>query len=178
MSIIDDKYSAYKSRQSKRKWAIGIFIFFFILAFSSGFYVFLYERWFYNLWIMLIAVGILLWFMFISTRKWSTETYETAIFVNFYEAGKHLQFCRNDNEMAQECSEKAYKKTKKAILELKRLLSKISSESHSRLLKNEFEKPLKGKITPEAVMEMTLLADKHNFLKTTGSLVSFKTGKT
>jgi acetylornithine/succinyldiaminopimelate/putrescine aminotransferase/predicted amino acid dehydrogenase/acyl-coenzyme A synthetase/AMP-(fatty) acid ligase len=42
----------------------------------------------------------------------------------------------------------------------------------------KFEKPLKGKINPEAVMEMTLLAEKHNFLQTTGSLESFKTGKT
>jgi len=40
----------------------------------------------------------------------------------------------------------------------------------------KFEKPLKGKITPEAVSEIMLLAEKHKFLMKTGSLESFKTG--
>lgn len=59
MSVLEDKYSAFKTRQSKRRWAYGALFIIFVLLAIFGLYVWIYARWFYNDWIIISAPAFL-----------------------------------------------------------------------------------------------------------------------
>jgi len=143
MSVIETKYSDFKERQSKRKKAVYFLFFFLIVSIIFGIYLFFESVLFYYVWMSIAMFGVLLWFFFVTTRSWFPEMVETKIFVNFYEASNRLKLCSKKDERLQLNLETAHEKAKNATLILKRFASKLSIESHSRLIKTEIAEPLK-----------------------------------
>jgi len=143
MSAIETKYSDFKERQSKRKKAGYLLFVYLAVMLSIGIYLFFQSVIFYYVWMMIAAGGLLFWFLIAVTRSWFPEMVETKIFVKLYEASNRAQLCLTKDGTSQSNLELAHKKAKDATLILKRYSVKLSSESSSRLVKNEVAEPYK-----------------------------------
>lgn len=97
-------------------------------------------EWLYRFWVPIGTFGFAIAFIYTITQSWASEMIETKIFVNFYEASKLLGQCSEEDEKFGFHSKKAYNKSKKATLQLKRLSSSLNN-SRSKLLKNQIGKP-------------------------------------
>lgn len=142
MSEMKRVYDAFKERQAQRRKFFGIYVISIIIYILLGILIVEYVEWFTAYWTVVGFLGIPFGFFYGVTRPWSSETIESNIFVNFYQAYKSLELCSKGDENSCLYSKKAHSKSKNATLKLKRLSSRLNN-SRSKLLKNQIGKPFK-----------------------------------
>lgn len=141
MSVMEKKYSNFKDRQAQRNKAFWIFLVIGISIALVGSALLFFMKWLYGIFIPIVTFGFFFGFIYEQTRPWAIETFETKIFVNFYEASELLGHCSEEDEKFDFHSKKAYNKAKKATSKISNFSAGFDN-SRSKLLKNQIGKPL------------------------------------
>ena len=96
---------------------------------------------FYFYWAGILLLGMLIAFLYENRQPWGSETLETYIFSNLYQASQQLDLCSSEDSKSKLCLEKASIKTEYAIINLTRLEKQLR-DVNSGLVKTELAKPL------------------------------------
>jgi hypothetical protein len=110
---------------------------FFIVLIVVGTYV----EWLRSYWVGIEILGSLVGFFYLVSRPWTTETYETDIFVDVYDASKILELVSDEEANPSFYTKKASKKLKEAILHIGSLTYKL--EQANSTLAKRFAAPLR-----------------------------------
>lgn len=136
-------YRAFKERKAHRWKAFGTLVTLLIIEIVVVAYVTYNAGWFYNYGFMIVMFSLLVGVLYLASRSWAHEWYETEIFVNMYEASKLLELCSKENEDPLFYSRKATKKVRYAIGRL-RIWCNRTEASRSKLVKKEYAEPLRN----------------------------------
>lgn len=132
-------YRAFKGRQAQRRKAFASWLA--LLAFFIVFGVIIYSnlKWFFGAWFFVAFLATTLYFFYIITRSWASETIERSIFVDLYDASRKLELCSEKDREPQFYSTKAKDHVEKAINRLSNLCYR---KPLSNLFEREFVEPL------------------------------------
>jgi len=134
-------YRAFKGRQTQRRKAFATSVVILIVGIGLGAYINYTARWFFSYWVGIVLFSFMFGFFYLVSRSWISEYYETAIFVDMYEAFEFLEQCSNEDEESLFSLRKASNKVKDAIKSLNIWGSRIETVK-SKLIKTEYAEPL------------------------------------
>ncbi len=140
---MEKAYRAFEERKSQRWKAFVAFVALLTIETLGVVCVAYTVKWFWSYGPMIVLLSFLFGAIYIMTRPWAGEWYETKIFVRTYEAFKLLELCSNEDGSSMFYSRKATKKVRGAIRTLNKWAEHVELSS-SKLINREYTEPLRN----------------------------------
>lgn len=138
---MEKAYKRFEARKKQRTTFSYVLILFTIIGFVVQSYLAFNGMQFYYYWAATLTLGMLIAFVYGMRQPWGSETLETYIFANLYQASEQLELCSSEDSKSKLCLRKALKKMDNVLFYLARFEKQLK-EVNSGLVKAEFVEPL------------------------------------
>jgi hypothetical protein len=139
---MEKAYKRFEERKKQRITFSYVLILFTIIGFVVQSYLAFNAMQFYFYWAIFLTLGMLVAFVYGMRQPWGSETLETYIFANLYQASQQLDLCSSEDSKSKLCLRKALKKVENVLFYLTRFEKQLK-EVNSGLVKAELIEPLK-----------------------------------
>jgi hypothetical protein len=139
-SNMESKYEVFRRRKSQRIKAIFGFVLLLVSFSALAIVASIYARWLYGWTVIAAMLSFVIAFLYVMSKPWAFEFYETDAFVDFYEAFKLLEPC-SEKDVESLSEGKAANKVKQAIADIHKWKYKVST-IYSKLVRSEYTAPL------------------------------------
>jgi len=138
---MEKAYKRFEERQKQRTMFSSVLLLLFIIGFVVQTYLAFTAMQFYFYWVAALSIGVFVAFLYLIGQPWGSETLETRIFANLYQASQQLDLCSSEDSKSGLCLRKARKRVENALFYLARFEKQLK-EVNSKLVKAEFTEPL------------------------------------
>jgi ABC-type multidrug transport system fused ATPase/permease subunit len=138
---MEKAYKRYEERKKQRMKFLYFLTLFVIIGFVVQSVLVFIGMQFYFYWAIILLVGMLIAFLYEMKQPWGSETLETYIFSNLYQASQQLDLCSSEDSKSKLCLEKASKKLEYVLINLARFEKQLK-DVNSGLVKAELTNPI------------------------------------
>ena len=138
---MEKAYKRYEERKKQRVTFTYFLMSFIIVGFIIQSILTFTNIQFYFYWALILLFGMLVAFLYEMRQPWGSETLETYIFANLYQASQQLDLCSSEDSKSKLCLKKALKRVKNVLYYLVRFEKQLR-DVNSGLVKAELTEPI------------------------------------
>lgn len=134
-------YERFRGRRHSRRIAFVSYVAVLFILVLVGIYASYNAQWVTSFFVPIIVVVFLIGMLYLVSRPWASESFETDIFVSIYDTFKLLELVSDEDETSFSYLKKAAKKLEDAISSIETLEQRLTA-THSTLVKKRLVEPL------------------------------------